>query len=324
MSMLPPKDRLTICFAHVAYQLRERFLTRNRDIASFQVRSTGELESRIGEADVLVVSGLWRNELLDWADQLRFIQSISAGVDQFDRELLQRRRIRLASARGANNRAVAEHAMALILALTRHVAQARDNQRRRVWRTMIGNLEEREEEIAGKTLLIIGLGEIGSRLAKLAAAFDVRVIGIRRNPEAGGNGAEAVHGPGDLDTLLPQADVIALTCPLTPQTDGLIGQHAFDLMRRSAFLINVSRGRCVDEAALIRSLSQRRIAGAGLDCFHDEPLLPTSPLWDLDNVLITPHTAGETRRYEDNLLDILEENLELLWADKRPLRNEIL
>ena len=322
--MLPSKDRLTICFAHVAYRLRERFLARDSGIASFEVRSPEELERRLGEADVLAVSGLWRGALLELAPRLRFIQSLSAGIDQFDPRALEARGIRLASAQGVNAHAVAEHAMALILALTRRLAEARDNQARRHWRGMVSAFAHREDELGGKTLLIVGFGRIGQRLAKLAKAFELRVLGIRRNPAAGGEGADAVHAVDRLQALLPQADLVALTCPLTPETQGLIGPAAFRAMKPSAFLINVARGRCVEEAALIAALSEDRIAGGGLDCFAEEPMATTSPLWGHDNVLITPHTAGETRRYEDNVLDILMENLGRLWDGRLPLKNQIV
>jgi len=150
--MFPTKDHLTICFAHVAYQMRERFLTRQIGVNSFSVRMADEFERRLGEADVVVVSGLWRNELLEKAHRLRFIQSIGAGTDQFDLENLKRRGIRLASAQGVNVRAVAEHAMALILAIARRLPEARDNQARHIWRGMISDLSQREDELGGKTL----------------------------------------------------------------------------------------------------------------------------------------------------------------------------
>jgi len=318
------KERITICFAHVAYQLRERFLERDLGIASFQVRSLDELERRIGEADALAVSGLWRDSLLQHAHKLRFIQSVSAGVDQFGSHALEARGIRLASGQGANECAVAEHAMALILALARRLPEARDNQARRYWRGMVGEIACREDELSGKTLLIVGFGRIGQRLAKLAKAFDLRVLGIRRNPSAGGEGAHAIYGIDRLPGLLPQADLVALTCPLTPETQGLMGSAEFRAMKPSALFVNVARGRCVQEIALIEALSEGCIAGAGLDCFSDEPLAQTSCLWGFANVLITPHTAGETRRYEDNVLDILMENLGRLWAGKLPLKNQIV
>jgi phosphoglycerate dehydrogenase-like enzyme len=322
--MLPPKDQLTICFAHVAYPLQQRFAERQTGIASFQVRERAELDRRIGEADVLVVSGLWHDGLLATANKLAYIQSIGAGVDQFPREQLAERRIPLASAHGVNARAVCEHAMALILAMVRKLPEARDHQAKKVWRGMIGDLSRREDELGGKTLLVVGLGRIGGRLGRLAKAFDVRVIGVRKNPAAGGDGADSVHGIGELHDLLPEADFVALTCPLTKETERLIDADALGRMRKTAYLVNVARGRVVDEAALIAALREQRIAGAAIDVTVEEPLPPGSPLWEMENVLITPHTAGETRRYEDNLLDILQENLDRLWRGEAPLKNQIV
>lgn len=322
--MLPSREQLMICFAHVAYQLQARFTERRTGIKSFEVRTRDELDRGLKEADVLVISGLWHNSLLERAPKLRFIQSIGAGVDQFSRDALVARNVRLASARGVNERAVAEHAMALMLALARRLPEARENQKRHIWRGMIGALDRREDELAGKTLLIIGLGRIGGRLARIAKGFDLRVLGVRRDASAGGDGADSVHSIASLEELLPQADIVALTCPLTPETEGLIGSRALGAMKKSAFLINVARGRCVDENALVDALTTGRISAAGLDCVAEEPLSPASALWDLDNVLITPHTAGETRRYEENVLDILLENLDRLWSGEITLRNQIV
>jgi phosphoglycerate dehydrogenase-like enzyme len=323
-TVLPPRDKTTICFAHVAYQLQQQFALRNTGIASFEVRDRAELERRIANADVLVISGLWRDDLIERAEKLRFIQSIGAGTDQFGRDALGQRGIRLASARGVNAKAVSEHAMALILALARRLPEARDNQAKRVWRGMIGDLARREDELGGKTLLIVGLGSIGGRLAQLAKAFDMRVIGLRQNPANGAGAADEVHGLGALSTLLPQADFVALTCPLVKETENLIDAAALGRMKRSAFLVNAARGRCVDEAALAAALTQGRIAGAAIDVAVEEPLPPTSPLWEIEIALITPHTAGETRRYEDNVLDILEENLGRLWRGEATLHNQVV
>jgi phosphoglycerate dehydrogenase-like enzyme len=322
--MLPAKDKLTICFAHVAYQLRQCFLALDTGINSFEVRDAATLQQRIGEADVLVISGLWRNDLLPCATQLRFIQSIGAGTDQFSREALTRHGVRLASARGVNARAVSEHVMALILALSRRLPEARDNQTRRVWRGMIGDLTRREDELAGKTLIIVGLGQIGGRLAQLAKAFDMRVIGIRRDPRVGAGHADAVHGMAELEALLPQADVVALTCPLTAETEKLIDADALSRMKPSAYLVNAARGRVVDEAALVHALERRQIKGAAIDVTVEEPLSADSALWAMDHVLITPHTAGETCRYEENVLAIMRENLERLWHGEKALLNEVV
>jgi phosphoglycerate dehydrogenase-like enzyme len=322
--MLPAADKLAICFAHVAYRLHERFSALDTGIGSFEVRDAASLGNRIGEADVLVISGLWQNGLLDGAKKLRFIQAIGAGTDQFPRDLLARRGIRLASARGVNARAVAEHAMSLILAMSRRLPEARDNQKARIWRGMIGDLAGREDELGGKTLMVVGLGDIGGRLARLAKAFDMRVVGLRRDPASGRGAADTVHPMGDLMALLPEADFVALTCPLTPQTENLINAAALGRMRPSCHLVNVARGRVVDEAALIAALQARQIAGAALDVTVEEPLASTSPLWDMEHVLITPHTAGETRRYEDNVIEILRDNLDRLWRGDRELHNQIV
>jgi phosphoglycerate dehydrogenase-like enzyme len=322
--MISHKDKLTICFAHVAYQMHAQFARRNTGIDSFQVWNREELDQRIGAADVLVISGLWRDELIERAGKLRFIQSIGAGTDQFSRDLLRQRGIRLASASGVNARAVSDHGMALVLALARRLPEARDNQAKRVWRGMISDLGTREDELGGKVIVIVGIGAIGGRLARLAKAFDMRVIGIRRDPAAGKGDADAVHGVGALNDVLPEADFVALCCPLTKDTEKLIDATALGHMKPSAFLVNVARGRCVDEPALVEALRTNRIAGAGIDVTAEEPLSPSSPLWGMDNAFITPHTAGETRHYEDNVLDILIDNLSRLWKGEGALRNQIV
>ena len=300
----------------------ERFALRDAGLDWFEVRTLDDLKARIATVDVLVVSGLWRNDLIPAAPRLAFIQSISAGTDQYSRDALGAAGIRLASARGANERAVAEHAIALILALARQIPQARDNQAARKWRGMVGDISKREDELGGKTLAIIGMGRIGSRLATLARAFDMRVIGVRQDPSKGPGVAEQVVGTEGLPDVLRQADFVVLTCPLTDRTENLIDAKALAAMKPSAYLVNVARGKVVHEPALIEALDQKRIAGAALDCVWEEPLPATSRLWGMPNVLITPHTAGETRRYEDNVLDILQENLGRLGRGEDALKNQ--
>ena len=319
----PSRDQVTICFAHVAYPLAESFAKRSTGLDYAQAWSPDELDAKIGAANVLVVSGFWRNELLDHAPNLRFIQSIGAGYDQFPLETLRERGIRLASAKGVNRNAVSEHAIAMILSLARHLHTGRDNQRAHYWRGMISDLSRREDELGGKTLLVIGLGGIGSRLAALAKAFGMTVVATKRTPVEG-TAADEVHTPDRLPDLLPRADFVALTCPLTPETRNLIDGAALTAMKPSAYLINVARGGCVDEPALLAALRDGEIAGAGIDHFWDEPLPADSPFWDLENVLITPHTAGETRRYEENLFDIMMENLDRLWRGETDLVNQVV
>lgn len=323
--MTLPRHPLKICFAHGAYRLAERFALRGTGIDHVEVRSAEALALQLPEADVLVVSGLWKNELAAQAGKLKFIQSVSAGTDQYDQAVLHERGIRLASAAGVNAFAVAEHAMALMLALTRRLPEARDNQAARQWRGMISEIAAREDQLTGKTLLIVGLGRIGSRLARLAKAFDMRVVATKRDVSATDTAeVDAVYRHDQLHEVLGQADVVALTCPLTPATENLIDAAALAAMKPTALLINVARGRVVNEAALIDALRQRRIAAAGLDVTQEEPLPASSPLWAMPQVLLTPHSAGETQRYEDGVIDILLDNLDLLWRGEALLRNQVV
>jgi D-2-hydroxyacid dehydrogenase (NADP+) len=323
-SRFPSRNELRICFAHPAYRMADAFTRRNPGVKHREVRSVEDLRESARDAHVIVASGLWRNELLDTAANLRFVQSISSGTDQYDKEMLRQKGVRLASAQGVNSRAVAEHAIALILALARHLHTGRDNQSAATWRGMIADPAVREDELGGKTLLIVGLGRIGARLASIAKALDVHVIGIKRDPSSGAGAADAVYPVSELPKLLPRADIIALTCPLTPETENLIGSGALALMKPSAHLVNVARGRVVDEAALIAALQAGQIAATGLDCTREEPLPADSPLWSMKNVLLTPHTAGETRRYEDNVIDLLLDNLERLWRGETVLTNQVV
>jgi len=324
MRTLSPKDKLNICFAHVAYRMGERFALRDTGLNWFELRSLDELQARIAEVDVLLCSGLWRNELIPLAPRLALIQSISAGTDQYSREALGAAGIRVASAQGANERAVAEHAIALILALARKLPEARDNQSAKIWRGMIGEIARREDELGGKTLVIVGLGRIGARLAQLARAFDMKVVGVRRDVSRGGGAADRVVGEAALLGVLPEADFVALTCPLTPATENLIDAKALAAMKPSAYLVNVARGKVVDEPALVAALGRGALAGAALDCVWQEPLAADSVLWGLPNVLVTPHTAGETQRYEDNVIDLLLENLDRLWRGESVLKNQFV
>jgi D-2-hydroxyacid dehydrogenase (NADP+) len=322
--LLPPPSALTIGFAHPAYQVEAEFLNRRKDIRTRLATSSQQLEAMIPELDVLVVSGLWRNTLLEHAPKLRFIQSISAGTDQYDKVLFKTRGLRLASAQGANERAVAEHAMALLLALSRHLHLGRDAQRNSRWRPMIADPLAREQEQGGRTVVVVGFGRIGQRFGRLAKAFGCKVIGVRREVSPVPDCADQVVSIAQLADILPIADAVVLTCPLSPETEGLISAGRLALMKRSAHLINVARGKVVDEPALIDALEAGTIAAAALDVTVDEPLPADSPLWHMPQVIITPHSAGETGQYEANVIDLLEENLARLWRGEATMLNGLV
>ena len=238
--MIPAKEEMTIGFAHAAYRFKERFELRNTSIRCFEVRTREDIDRRMGEADVLVISGLWHNGLIDLAGKLHFIQAISSGTDFFDLKRLQAKGVRVANAQGVAAHAVS---MALMMALIRRLPEARDNQMKHFWRGMMGELSRREDELGGKTLLIVGLGMIGDRLAHLGKAFDMNVIGVRRDPTQGNGHADEIHALSALGSLLPRADFVALTCPLTPATEKLINAETLGLMKPTAYLINATHRR---------------------------------------------------------------------------------
>jgi phosphoglycerate dehydrogenase-like enzyme len=288
------------------------------------VRDRAGLDAAIGGCDVLVCSGLWRNDLPSISPRLKFVQSASAGTDQYDRAVMKAAGVRLASGQGVNANAVSEHAIALMLALLRRIPEARDNQAKRFWRGMMGDFAKREDEAGGKTAVVVGLGRIGGRIARLCKALGMTVVGVRQNVAGGAEGADEVHSFRDLHAVLPRADFLILACPLTDDTRGLVNAAALAALKPTAQVINVARGRVVDEPAIIAALQEGRIAGAALDVTADEPLPAESPLWAMPNVLITPHTGGETHMYEDNVLDFMMENIARLQRGEAALVNQIV
>jgi phosphoglycerate dehydrogenase-like enzyme len=311
-----------IVIAHHIYRLGEAY-GRLRNDPLIEVSTRDDLRRYLPEATVLAISRFWRNDLLDLAPRLRVIQSISAGTDQFDVGQISRRGIRLASAQTANEVAVAEHAIALMLSLTRQLHYARDHQTLRAWRDLPPVRASREVEVSGKVLAVVGFGRIGRRVARIAKALGMNVIGVQRRPPACDEHADVLVSSDKLNGALEHADIVLLTCPYTAETEKLIGRAQFSVMKSSALLLNVARGRIVDQDALISALEAGELAGAALDCFVEEPLAPSSPLWSFPNVIITPHSAGNTQRYEANVAAILAENVTRLESGALKLLNQV-
>ena len=322
--VIPPSQDLVIHFAHVAYRLAERFSLRETGIEHFQTWSPESTRKEIGKGHIIVLSGLWRDDMLPLCTNRPFIQVCAAGYNQFDLTAIRDSGIRLANCSGVNKNAVSEHAMALMLSFTRLLHTTRDYQKLHEWRGLISQIDQREDELGGKTLLILGLGAIGSRLASLSKAFGMHVIGIKRDATQHNHVSDEVYSNKELLQHLPRADFVVLTCPLTNETTNIINNDTLSAMSPTSYLINVARGGCVDQTALVRALKTNRIAGAGIDTTVNEPLDRESSLWDLENVIITPHTAGETRCYEDNVIDILLQNVHRLWSGREDLVNQII
>ncbi|ODT20187.1 MAG: hydroxyacid dehydrogenase [Hyphomicrobium sp. SCN 65-11] len=324
MAPFPARKDTHVLFAHVAYEFTEPFTARQTGMTFEIARNYDELVAKLPNADVLSVSMMWKNELAAKNPRLKLIQSISAGTDQYDREVLKQHGIRLASGHGVNANAVAEHAISLMLSLSRQLHFLRDAQAAKSWRGMQGDRAIREDEVEGKTVLIVGAGRIGQRLAALCKAFGMKVIATRRNTAAGAGAADEVVADSALMSKLPEADFVVLTCPLTPETTNLISGPQIAAMKPTAYLVNVARGKVVDEPAITTALKEKRIRGAALDVTVEEPLPASSPLWSMPHVIITPHSAGETVRYEDRVIDLLIENADRLARGETKLVNEIV
>jgi len=214
------------------------------------------------------------------------------------------------NARGVHGPVVAEHVMALVFALAKRLPSATRYQQKRVWgQELMWNESPRPREVAGATLGIVGLGSIGREVARLAVAAGMRVLAGRENPGKGSAPAQQVYGPAEIGEMLRQSDYVVLAAPLTRDTAALINRDRLALMKPDAYLINVARGPLVDVEALVEALRSKRIAGAALDVFAEEPLPPESPLWGLENVLITPHTAAVTERLWERHYELICENL---------------
>jgi len=254
---------------------------------------TPEFFSALADADYLVgyVDGQIREELYKAAPKLKLIQLLNAGYDRADLAAAVKARVPVANNGGANSTAVSEHAILLMLAVSRRLVWQHNNVAAGRWR---GNSMPRVYEMRGRTLGIVGLGTIGKKTARLAQAFGMRVIyyDIDRLPE---DREDALDVRFRLfGELLRESDIVSLHTPLNPSTAGMIGAAELALMKPSAILVNTARGPVVDEPALHAALSSGKIAGAGLDVFAEEPPKPDNPLLGLDNVVLTAHLAGPT------------------------------
>ncbi|HJO97827.1 MAG TPA: hydroxyacid dehydrogenase [Rhodospirillales bacterium] len=249
------------------------------------------LEFVTGESYDAIVSRTVKitGEIMDAMPRLKVIAKHGAGIDNIDVEAATDRRIPVLSTRGGNARSVAEHALALILALTKRLMALDAGLRAGRWEkpAFLG------AEIAEKHLGLIGFGPIGRRTAELARAFDMNVS-VYDPYVAESDLPAGVRRHEGLDDLLSAADVVSLHCPLTDETRGMIGSAQLGRMKSTAYLVNTARGALVDEAALVESLERGTIAGAALDCFSEEPPAADSVLWSAPNLLATPHVGGVT------------------------------
>ena len=285
--------------------------------ASFVAATTDEDKMReMEDADAFYGFGI-KPEMIGRARKLRWIQLSSVGVESVLCLELLDGDIVLTNARGATAINISEHVMSLILAFTRTLHNSIKNQINKFWENF-RNLPVLE--ISGDTLGIIGLGSIGLQVAKRAHAFDMRILAVDPTQTEKPDYVESLWKMDRMHDMLGQSDFVAICCPLTPQTKGMMGTPEFRAMKSTAVLVTIGRGQIINQAALVDALQTKAIAGAGLDVTDPEPLPQDSPLWEMDNVIITPHHAGASPKSWERIFNLFCENLQRFVADE-PLTN---
>jgi phosphoglycerate dehydrogenase-like enzyme len=290
----------------------------------------GLADERFDDIEVLLHGWLSADafdRLLARAPRLSWVHSASAGVERALTPAARERGVVITNARGVFSRPIAEYVLMMMLAVSRRLPGLLELQRERTWQPLEGR------ELRDMTVGIVGLGSIGRAVGALATAFGCRVIATRRRPEEttspGGEERsfgeamlERVGGPETLPALLAESDFVVLAAPLTPDTENMIDADTLAAMKPGAWLINVARGRLIDERALLRALRDGPIGGAILDTFRDEPLPESSPFYDLPNVIVTPHTSWSSARVLDRSVDLFCDNLRRFAAGE-PLLNVV-
>jgi glyoxylate reductase len=254
---------------------------------------------------------------MDSAPRLRIISQYAVGYDNIDVKAATERGIYVTNTPGVLTETVADFTMALMMAIARRVVEADKYIRQGKWKVGWHPLYFLGTDLYGATLGIVGLGRIGSAVARRAKGFDMKILYydvVRRENLEKELGAKFV----DLDTLLKESDFVTLHVPLTPKTKDLIGERELKLMKPTAYLINTSRGKVVDEKALIKALKEGWIAGAALDVFYQEPTPPDNPLLELDNVVVAPHIASASLETRSRMAEIVAENLIAFKEGKKP------
>ncbi len=269
------------------------------------------LSEEVKDADVMAAMLMRKfdSDLIKKGKNLKWIQSWSAGVDRFLKEdlfdYLKENDITLTSVRGIHRESMAEQVIGYLISFSRRFFDLYELQQKREWDRI------KVDYLKNKTLAIFGLGAVGQEVARKASAFNMNIIGIKRNTDVEIPHVNQIYSPEQKEEVLNKADYVVVTLPLTDQTRGYFGQKEFQAMKKSAHFINVARGEIVKQAELIKALQDETIAGAALDVFEEEPLPEDSPLYELDDVIITPHTAGLFPHYNKEAVQVFKNNLRL-------------
>ena len=308
--------------ADVAYFRAALARFEGRVALTFADAAGDDFARALPDADVVVAQDLSDDQLAR-AGRVRWLSSVAAGLDGIVTPALLASGIVITTASGVHGPNIAEHVLAMMLMFTRGLPKLFRAQLARRWDRNLTSRSGAFGELTGKTLLIVGLGRIGEAIAARARPFGVRVVALKHDPSTRHDAGVAVDellGMDALDEALGRADHVCVTVPLTPATHHLIDARRIARLRPGTFVYNISRGPVIDEAALIDALRAGKIAGAGLDVFEEEPLPETSPLWDLENVILTPHVAGVTPLYYQRTAALFADNLDRFLAGQ-PLAN---
>lgn len=305
----------------VNLDLDEKYIDEIKEVApDWEIvsgKDTDELQEDLKGAEVILH---WKKAIeqtvLEQNNDLKWVQTWSAGVNNLPLEQLSERNVSITSANGVHAYPISETIFALMLGLTRKIHTYVRQQQQKQWEH--GDLKL---EIHEKTIGVIGVGAIGLETAKIAKAFGMKVLGVRHSGKST-DYVDEMYTPDQLSDVLPQCDVVVITLPLTDETTNLFGKEQFEQMKNSSLLINIGRGPIVKEDDLVEALQSGVIAGAGLDVFATEPLPEDSPLWDMENVIVTPHTAGSTEHYTERVVrDVFIPNLKNYLEGEQPSKN---
>jgi D-2-hydroxyacid dehydrogenase (NADP+) len=274
-----------------------------------------KLTALLKETEILLTFLQCNRKMIDAAPQLKWVQAITAGVDYMDLDEIGRRGIVLTNGRGIHKIHMAEYAVAAMINLARGFHLLFRNQLQKKWERSVT-----QEEIHGATVGIIGLGAIGAEIAKKAAFMGMRVIGVKRTAGPVDH-VEEVHAPDDMAAVFRRSDYIINLLPYTQETEKLIDRRFFDQMKPTACFINIGRGLTVNEDDLIEALRNKKIRAMVSDVYYTEPLPPVSPLWDLENVILTPHISGVSPHYMARAMQIIAHNLDVYLSGQGEMIN---
>ena len=293
-----------------------------KDVSFIHIKDSKSLEKNFKNLDILVCYGITPELFKERSDKLKWIHIGASGVDGNLFPEILKSRVMITNAKGINSKPVAEFIMSQILYFSKQLSQCEEFQQNRNWNQW--ELAKKITQLSGATLGIIGYGEVGKELAKLAKSFGMSVMATRRLQKKIENkkSIDFLVPTSQIDMLIKRSDYLAVACPLTPLTENMINEQFFRLMKNSAVIINTARGEIINEDDLISAIANKEIAGAALDVFASEPLDKSSRLFTFDNILLSPHISGNFSNYQEIMIAQFGEML-IKYLNNKTLKNRV-